>query len=136
MIAKKKISKKSAKKKAKKVVKKTAVKAIKTSKVKKVAVKKRTKKKTSKKILITATGDRCFWVNYGPPVKDLFELFDILSVINEEQFRHHVNEFKNDFAEWVEYVLEDKETAGKIKKTKTASAMAKVVGNSLKGYRR
>ncbi len=77
-----------------------------------------------------------FWVNHGPPVKDLFELFNILSVINEEQFRHHVNEFKNDFAEWVEYVLEDKETAGKIKKTKTASAMAKVVGNSLKGYRR
>ena len=114
---------------------KTAVSKKTIVKKKKIAVKKVVSGKKGKKVLVVAVGDSCFWVNYGPVLKDLLELRNILYEINEEQFRHHVNEMRNDFAEWVGGVLEDKKAAIQIKKTKTVNAMIKAVEKSLKEYK-
>ncbi len=143
IMVKKKIAKKPVKTTTKKVVKKTVrkvkkvakKKTIKTiSKQKKVGVKKVISKKKRKKILAIAVGDRCFYVNYGPALGNLLELRDTLREINEEQFKHHVSEIRNDFADWVKDVLEDKKTALQIKKTKTINSMLKVVEKALKDY--
>jgi len=129
MPAKKKTSvKKGAKKSVvKKVSKKATVK-------KKNVVSKKTKTSTNKKTLIIATNDQCFWINEGPAIRDLVELRDILSGINKEQFIHHVNSMKNDFASWVEEVLCDKKCANNIRRSKTVSAMVKNIEKALLEY--
>ncbi len=123
-------------KKAKTVTKKTVKKVAnkKIAKQKNIGVKKIASKKREKKVLVIALGDRCFWVNYGPALGNLLELRDTLREINEEQFKHHVNEIRNDFADWVKDVLKDKKTALQIKKTKTINSMLKVVEKALKDY--
>jgi len=140
----KKASRKIAKKTTKKVVKKTVKNVKKVAKkkvVKKISVQKRggvkkvVSKKRGKKVLIIATEDRCFWVNHGPTLKNLLELRDTLLEINENQFKHHVNKVRNDFADWVEGVLQDKKTALRIKKTKTKNSMLSVVEKALKDYK-
>ncbi len=40
-------------------------------------------------------------------IKNLFELVDALETMSEEIFRHHANEFKNDFSTWVKDVFND-----------------------------
>ncbi len=120
-------------KKVKKIAKKKTVK--KTSRRKNIGVKKIALKKRGKKVLVIAVGDTCFWVNYGPALRDLLELRNTLREINEEQFKHHVNEIRNDFADWVGDVLEDKKTALQIKKTKTINSMLRVVEKALKDYK-
>ncbi len=132
-----------AKKKAsvKKGVIKSAVKKVskKAPARKKSVISKKTKtstkkKRSNKKTLIIATSDQCFWINEGPAVRDLVELRDILSEINKEQFIHHVNSMKNDFASWVEEVLCDEKCANNIRRSKTVSAMVKNIEKALLEY--
>jgi hypothetical protein len=134
---KKTVKVKKAVKKTKKITKKSVKKTISkssASKKKKVSTKKSSTAKGRKKALVVAVGDSCFWVNYGPALRDLLELRNALYSISEEQFKHHVNEIRNDFAIWVEGVLEDKKAAIRIKKSKTVNAMIKAVEKSLKEY--
>ncbi len=137
-MVKKKTVKKSVKKITKKVVKKTVKKVKKVTKKKIIKNQSKQKKviskKRGKKVLTIAVGDRCFWVNCGPALGNLLELRDSLREINKEQFKHHVNEIRNDFSDWVGDVLEDKKTALQIKKTKTINSMLKVVEKALKDY--
>jgi len=123
--------------------KKTSKKSVAKKKVakKKTSTKKTVKKTSSvrkaiqrKKTLIIASPNKCFWIQYGPVVKDIFELQDALTNITDEQFKHHVNSIKNDFAVWVEEILGDKECAKNIKKAKSIKAMIKAVENALKHY--
>lgn len=119
---------------AKKVAKKKVVKSKSTVNKKKKTISK--KKSNSKKILIIATGDQCFWIKDGPSVGDLKELRNALISIEKEQFIHHVNNMKNDFAVWVEEILEDVACASGIRKSKTKTGMIKNIEKSLLGYRR
>ncbi len=58
--------------------------------------------------LVTAPPEHRFWVHYGPVLKDLRELREALQQhISEAQFRHHVGPHRNDFANWVEQVLDE-----------------------------
>jgi len=134
--------KKKIKKAVKKAVRKSAAKSAKGSKAtKKTKTTIKTKKKTvvkktrkDKKLLVIASGDECFWVNQGPVLENILDLRDLLLSIEKEQFEHHVNRNGNDFAVWVEYVLEDKDTAMQMKKIKTLTAMIKTIEKALKGY--
>lgn len=129
--------KKTVKKSVKKTVKKTAKKGVKKpipKKAKKTKVVKKPVKKTKKKIMVIAPDERCFWVNYGPALNSILALHNALQNITEEQFKHHVNKTKNDFAMWVENVLEDSKTAAKIRKASTLNATIKAVKTALKDY--
>jgi len=53
----------------------------------------------------------------------LDELSEAINLIDPETFRHHVNEDKNDFANWVQYVFEEEELANQLRKYPTPLRM-------------
>lgn len=109
--------------------------------VKKVA-KKETSKKTSaapkksagKKSLLIANNQQSFWVNNGQILNSLLALEVALGSMPKETFSYHVAKGRNDFAQWVEYVLVDAACAADLRKAKTASAAKTVVIKHLKTY--
>ena len=124
--------------------KKTTTKQLVSKRTAKKTVKKATKKITNKptkqavtksKHLVCATDDKCFWVNGGPILRDLVELEQAFDEMNEQMFSHHVAKNRNDFADWVESVLKDAETAAALRKAKKPNTARKVVIRQLKFYK-
>jgi len=60
-----------------------------------------------KKILGEAPEEHHFVVADGRKLKNIIELADALETMSEEVFRHHANELKNDFSNWVKDVFYD-----------------------------
>lgn len=126
-----------------KPVKKVAAK--KSVVVKKPAVAKVAKKAVAKKVakpkadsakkLIRAKESECFWTTDGHILRDLSQLEQALKAMNAKVFSHHVQAGKNDFADWVEYILEDVSCAQELRKTKTLAQTHKVVVKHLKTYK-
>ena len=71
-----------------------------------------------KKILGEAPEEHHFVVADGKKLKNIIELADALETMSEEIFRHHVNEFKNDFGAWVKDVFYDHSLAEDIYRAK------------------
>lgn len=109
-----KSKKKTVKKKAvkKKVAKKPAKKAVK----KKVSKKKSIKKSFELKKVF---GDECFYMIDGSVLSDLNELSEAYDRMSEDIFNYHVSEEKNDFANWILNIFQEKELAKNIEKQKT-----------------
>lgn len=81
-------------------------------------------KEEAKRILCGVDGERCFWVNNGPVLRNLDELYAALSEMKKETFSHHVNKDKNDFSAWIRDVISDQKLAEDIAKAKTKKGMA------------
>ena len=71
-----------------------------------------------KKILGEAPVEHHFVVADGKKLKNIIELADALETMSEEIFRHHANEFKNDFSAWVKDVFYDHSLAEDISRAK------------------
>ena len=71
-----------------------------------------------KKILGEAPVEQHFIVADGKKLKNIIELADALETMSEEIFRHHANEFKNDFSAWVKDVFYDHSLAEDISRAK------------------
>jgi len=56
-----------------------------------------------------------FYCRNGKVAKDLAELADILQDMSDDEFSHHVSEFKNDFSTWILHVLKNAELSEKIR---------------------
>ncbi len=93
------------------------------------------KTKTKKPDFINAENELCFWINNGPILRNLKDLKNALKKINEETFKYHVNKEKNDFADWVKNVLNDKMLANKLVRIKTVKTMLKTIEEGLKKYK-
>lgn len=137
MPTKKAATKKATKKVTKKAVKKTAKKAVK--KTAKKATKKTTKKTTTKaskkvKALVCAPDDKCFWTTDGQVLQNLEELKFAFGSMDDEVFMHHVGKEKNDFADWVEQVLQDAECAAALRKARKPKTAQTVVVKCLRLY--
>ena len=117
----------------KKVAKKTTKKSN-SKKTTKKAASKKVAKKTNGRKLVLAKGSGCFWVNNGPILRDLVELEKAFSEMTDKMFAHHVSGKRNDFADWVEVVLKDKETALALRKSKKPKTARTVVVRQLKLY--
>lgn len=65
----------------------------------------------------TIPGDKWFYFSSGMKASSIEELKKALEKIDEAEFRHHVNNERNDFANWVEHVF---------RKTKLARTMREV----------
>ena len=78
---------------------------------------KRKKKKTSKK-LKNAKPESYFILVNGVPLKNLKELANACETMNDWVFNHHVNDSRNDFANWTEHVLKEDELASEMIITK------------------
>ena len=53
----------------------------------------------------------------------LDELSEAINLIDPDTFRHHVNEEKNDFANWVQHVFGEEELANQLRKYPTPLRM-------------
>lgn len=62
------------------------------------------------------TPKKYFWLSNGIVVKNLQELINVLKNIDDSLFYRHVNEYKNDFSDWLERELRLKDLADKVKK--------------------
>ena len=71
-----------------------------------------------KKVLGEAPVEHHFIVADGRKLKNIIELADALETMSEEMFRHHANEFKNDFSAWVKDVFYEHSLAEDIGRAK------------------
>ena len=83
-------------------------------------------------ILSDVHGPKCFWINDGPVVKNIQEMPKILKKITKKQFSHHVNSDRNDFAKWVDDVLNDGKLAKSLKRVKTKLTTIKRIDARIK----
>ena len=94
-----------------KIAKKETVKKKKVKKITKATIKKNLKKKLPE--------HHYFVMVSGQKVKNVKELADTLEAIDEELFRHHVNDVKNDFSNWIQDIFEETDLAEELKKEKS-----------------
>lgn len=99
-------------------------------KIKKMVVKVNQRKKP----LVSVSGGAAFWVHQGPVLRNLSELAKFLAIITEEQFAYHTRRAGNDFAKWVETVLQDKTAAAALRRAKTRTAAAVACRRTLARY--
>ncbi len=133
-------SKQAPKKTKQNTTKKKVVKSVKKNLLKKSSkkvAKKITKKKTNKKIvrvLICASDTECFWTTDGRVLADLHQLKIAFGSMGDDVFLHHVTGEKNDFAKWVEEVLNDDKCAIDLRKSRKSSSAKTVVIKHLRLY--
>ncbi len=68
-----------------------------------------------------------FWLNNGESISSIDGLIEALENMDEDLFRHHVNEQKNDFSDWVNNCLNDKELASLLAATLDKSQMIDIL---------
>jgi hypothetical protein len=75
------------------------------------------KKGTSKKKLANkeVPPENYFILIDGSTLKDMESLVEAFDRMSEDVFRYHVNEFKNDFASWVQEVFDEKDLSEELK---------------------
>lgn len=107
-----------------------------TTKVKKSVAKRTSKKSTEgeKRVLVCAKKDECFWTTDGKIIANLVELRDALATMADDVFRYHVTRDRNDFAAWIEHVLQDPELASSIQSAKKPATARTLVVRRLKVY--
>ena len=87
-----------------------------------------------RKPLVTAPPEKCFWVHYGPVLKDLRELRAALAEqISDAQFAYHVQSDRNDFAAWVDHVLAEPACARALRPARTVREAVHAVETALRG---
>ncbi len=72
--------------------------------------------------MVCAAGEECFWSNDGKVLSTLADLLMALTHMSPEAYAHHVTADRNDFADWVEFVLIDKKCADALRKAKDQKA--------------
>jgi len=104
------------------VKKKTAKKAVKKT-TKKKAAKPMMKICIKRKILGQAPQEQCFILQDGRKMRTVYHLIDELETMPNAIFKDHVNEFKNDFANWIDHVFHDKSLADEMREAETKMEM-------------
>jgi hypothetical protein len=77
----------------------------------------------------TISPEEYFYLKGGKVLKNLSDLKTAISTITEEEFLHHVNENKNDFAEWVTLSLGDESLGKKIYSANSRQDLLELVEN-------
>lgn len=114
---------------------KTATKKITPAKKTVKSVSKKTSKKSvNTKVLVCAEGEACFWTTDGRILQNLVDLRNALLEMDAAVFAYHADSVKNDFANWVEFVLQDGECADALRKTKKLADAQKVLVKHLAHY--
>ena len=71
--------------------------------------------------------EKRFWCSDGRVLKNLPELKLALEQMSEGVFRHHSNETRNDFSNWVRDVIGEEKLSRDLQKSKTQAQAAKAV---------
>jgi hypothetical protein len=88
----------------------------------------------TKKTLVSAYNEKCFWVFNGPVLSNLRDLAHALTAMTDKQFAYHVDSKKNDFAAWVGQVLCDKECSAALLRSDTRRKAFAAVEKALNNY--
>ena len=77
------------------------------------------KKKSMKKgdILRDANPEHYFFVQDGTILKNVLDLSKQLDKMTDDIFKHHVNEMRNDFSNWIKDVFKEEKLAKELLKT-------------------
>jgi len=67
--------------------------------------------------------EKAFHFNNEKIAQNISELSAIIEDLNSEEIKNYVNSEKNDFANWIEFVFEEKELANNLKKCQTKSEL-------------
>jgi hypothetical protein len=59
-----------------------------------------------------------FILGNGGVIKNIKELAEIIEHLSDDEFRYHINDKKNDFANWIKDIFDEKELANKLFATK------------------
>lgn len=73
-----------------------------------------------------------FVLSTGESIDDLYSLRTALRNMDQSVFEHHVNDSKNDFAEWVRHVVKDTELYGSLKGTRSKRKAYDIVNRRVK----
>lgn len=101
---------------------KKEVKKVESSKVttKKTATK--PVKETKTKNLMIIPPEQYFFLVNGVAIKTIFELAETLEHMADDVYGYHVNDQKNDFANWIKYVFNELALAEQLYHTKDKKA--------------
>ena len=91
----------------------------------------RMNKQEAIKILSDVPEDKVFWVNDGRVLRNLYDLSAALAEMSKETFKYHVNKDKNDFKNWIEFVIGDKNLASGVAKTKSKKILLGKTGRRI-----
>ncbi|MBD3203503.1 hypothetical protein GF327_04365 [Candidatus Woesearchaeota archaeon] len=83
----------------------------------------------SKDLISDVSCDKLFYCSDGTILKNLDELCRYMKDITKNVFYYHVKDSKNDFADWVELVINDKRLAKNLRKHNNSKAMYKTLKN-------
>jgi len=75
--------------------------------------------------------EKSFWLSDGRTLKNLKELAQALETMDEAVWKYHVNEEKNDFANWIEGVFGQNQLGASIRKVKSPRTAAKRIQSKL-----
>lgn len=83
------------------------------------------------KFLQEKYGKQQFKLHLGTRIKSLEELAELLDIMSEESFHHHIGKGKNDFASWIRNSVGDVELARFIQKVTSRKEMAERIRKRL-----
>lgn len=83
------------------------------------------------KLLSNVSSDQEFHLANGRRLKNMHELVNALTSMDDTTFHHHVNYEKNDFANWIRGAFNDDSLAKKIERTKNRKLILKRVHKAL-----
>ncbi len=96
-----------------------------------MAVKTAPKKKVMPSILADVDPEKAFWLSDGRMLKNLKELAQALETMPAAVWNSHVNDQKNDFANWAEDVFSQKQLGSALRKVKNPRTAAKRIKEKL-----
>lgn len=76
--------------------------------------------------------DKWFYFSSGRKASNILELKEALEGISEAEFRHHVGSERNDFANWVENVFEEKKLARSMREVSEKDGLIIILEDFLK----
>ncbi len=75
--------------------------------------------------------EKSFWVRDGQILRNIAELPPALERMSEETFRHHVTGKKNDFANWIEFVIGERSLADEVRMLRARQDILRAVRRRL-----
>ncbi len=82
---------------------------------------------------VEAYGDKRFFVSDGQILSKISDIPTALNTMNDETFSYHVNDERNDFANWISSVFLNGDLSRKIVKLKDRKGMAATLSKALNG---
>jgi hypothetical protein len=77
--------------------------------------------------------DKWFYFKHGKRASTLEELRDVLEKLEDKEFKHHVTNEKNDFANWIEHVWSETKLAKDLREASEREGMVILLDDFIRG---